>query len=275
MKRKQKRPTIHEFAAQVQKELQSRKPDLKTQYEPSEGILYVDNQPCRLRNLFLNYLALPETQRRSMTDRTTSVILLGLTMESIPWKDAEPRLRPAVRPESKLDEQSGSPVRRPLSNELSIVLCLDFPEAIRYVLPNQLEQWDKSLDECLNVAIRNLEANSTEPFYNFASGCYGMALNDGYDASRILLLDKIRMLPLKGRPLAMVPQRDTLMVTGSEDEAGIFRMAMLAGEFMQGPWSLSGVPLILKGDEWIDWRDHVVAAYPGLAMHFVRGGSAA
>ena len=40
---------------------------------------------------------------------------------------------------------------------------------------------------------------------------------DAFDAARILLLDRVRSLKLTGEPVAMVVNRESLLLTGSED----------------------------------------------------------
>jgi hypothetical protein len=59
--------------------------------------------------------------------------------------------------------------------------------------------------------------------------------------------------------VAMVPTREQLYITGSDDELGLKMMAELAGQALGGPYTLSGVPLILNDREWEDWippEDH-------------------
>ena len=95
-----------------------------------------------------------------------------------------------------------------------------------------------------------------ENLYCFTSG-------DSYDASRLTLIDRILGLEIAGKPVAMVPTREQLFVTGSEDELGLAMMAELAGQALGGPYTLSGVPLILEDREWTDWmppRGHPVYA---------------
>jgi hypothetical protein len=48
-----------------------------------------------------------------------------------------------------------------------------------------------------------------------------------------------------------VPNRDTLLVTGSEDHAGLAVMASLAEPALQEGWPVSGLALRLEGDSWV------------------------
>ncbi len=44
----------------------------------------------------------------------------------------------------------------------------------------------------------------------------------------------------------MVPSRDSLFMTGSEDEAGLAILAAIADKPLREPYALSGVPLIFE-----------------------------
>jgi len=54
-----------------------------------------------------------------------------------------------------------------------------------------------------------------------------------------------------GDHVAMVPNRDTLLVTGSEDEAGLEEVLRLAEAALEAPRPLSSLLLRLQGNEWL------------------------
>jgi len=51
----------------------------------------------------------------------------------------------------------------------------------------------------------------------------------------------------------MIPNRDTLIVTGADDEAGLTAMVSLAQEGLKQPRPISGIALRLDGDDWPPW----------------------
>jgi hypothetical protein len=51
----------------------------------------------------------------------------------------------------------------------------------------------------------------------------------------------------------MVPNRDTLVVTGSEDPQGLEIMAKIAKDSFDKPRPISTIALRLEGDEWVPW----------------------
>jgi hypothetical protein len=58
---------------------------------------------------------------------------------------------------------------------------------------------------------------------------------------------------LSGRLIAMVPDRDSALVAQEDDEAAIAIMLGLVEEKFNGPYGLSGIPLVLDEDERTDW----------------------
>ena len=83
-------------------------------------------------------------------------------------------------------------------------------------------------------------------YASIGENLYGFTSRDSYDASRLNLIDRIRGQEVEGKPMAAVPTRVPLYITGSEDELGLTMTAELAGQSLGGPYTLSGVPLILN-----------------------------
>jgi hypothetical protein len=106
--------------------------------------------------------------------------------------------------------------------------------------------------EAMEAARRNLEETTTG-YAKIGEHLYAFLSSDSYDAARLLLVDHIRALELEGRAVAMVPNRDSLLITGAEDEVGLGMIAELAARGLQESYPMSGVPLILAEDGWSDW----------------------
>ena len=51
----------------------------------------------------------------------------------------------------------------------------------------------------------------------------------------------------------MAPNRNTLIVTGSEDLEGLGAMVKVAEQALQEPRPISGIPLRLDRDDWVTW----------------------
>jgi hypothetical protein len=80
---------------------------------------------------------------------------------------------------------------------------------------------------------------------------------DNHDASRLVLTELVRDCEVRGDLVALVPNRDQLLITGSHDEKGLLTVAALGARAIRQPRFVSGIPVRLVGD---DWAEHVLPA---------------
>ena len=116
--------------------------------------------------------------------------------------------------------------QRVLAEVLTIDICTDSPTAIETVASHDLEKWGSTFDDVLSIGFENLKAASDDDFYAVAPGVYQSPWQDYYDASRMLLVGIFDRIPLKGRPVVMIPSNNCLMVTGDSDAAGLVTLAL-------------------------------------------------
>lgn len=222
-----------------------------------------------LDNLYQEYCSQPIARRDAFLSR---MVKLGLVRhKTIPedFADAKPDILPAVRSRYTYEimwlEQraEGKPVGPDLpffcvGDHLMAMPVYDLPEATHTISRDQLELWGVSIYEAMEVAKQNL----AEIEFSVAKSkdhLYGVMARDSYDSSRLLLLDFVRKLEVHGDPIAMVPHRDQLLITGSEDMDGLDVMASLANKGFDDPRYLTCTALCLDGDEWVSWmppKDH-------------------
>jgi len=74
---------------------------------------------------------------------------------------------------------------------------------------------------------------------------------DDHDAARLLLPEVIQHHPVKGDTIALIPNRNTLILTGSQDEAGLAQMAAMGKKIGDHPTALSRIPLRYDGKHWL------------------------
>lgn len=138
-----------------------------------------------------------------------------------------------------------------LANCLAVAPVYDMPTSIRSLSKEDLENWDVTLYELLEIAKQNLREMTEEcaqmgELFVFASG-------DSHDAARILLTDVMHSLDIEGAPIAMVPNRETLLVTGEHNEEGLATMAAVAEQALAHERRISSVAFRLEGDDWSPW----------------------
>jgi hypothetical protein len=139
---------------------------------------------------------------------------------------------------------------RPIGEHLAVGLAFDLPEGIASVSNGLLADWGVNGEEALAVACENLRQRSTQPFDSPAPGVFVSPWDDNYGASRLALTKVVREVEVKGSYVAIAPNRDTLIVTGSEDPAGLQVMLRLAEEAYRSPYRVSGIPVCLRNGRW-------------------------
>lgn len=132
-----------------------------------------------------------------------------------------------------LPERIGPFAARPLAGGLDIGIARDTETAIIPLRSEVLQCWGVTFDEPLAAAIANLQQiTSRDGLAEDRPGLFVGQWADGYDSARLLLTDFIAALPLQGPPVAFVPARDRLFVTGRDRPGGVAEMIVL-GETAQ------------------------------------------
>src|SRR5262249_6095587 len=136
-------------------------------------------------------------------------------------------------------------------DHLAVSLVYDLPESLVQIQQHQLDTWGVSFDAALQRATDNLIAISWHRFDEVAPGVWRSPWQDNLDTSRLVLPELFRAHEVQGGPVVIAPNRDTVLLTGSDDEAGLTRLAELAEEAFAQPRAVSGVALRLETDGWV------------------------
>jgi hypothetical protein len=263
------RPSLDRFAADLMRGIREAGETGELRFDRAEGsILQVRDGEVigvlNLGNIFGNYRQLPRSRRPEFL--RTCVRMAMVRHRELPddFEAASPDLQPRIWPRAALEQQRlrgllGEPGAglaempgEPVGEHLLAGLAYDWPESVQSITAENLAGWGVTTYEAMEVARRNLE-EATTSYSRIGQSLYTFASGDSYDASRLTLVDRILDFELAGKPVAMTPTREQLLVTGSEDERGLKMMADLAGQALGGPYTLSGMPLILEDREWLDW----------------------
>ena len=186
----------------------------------------------------------------------------GLTQAGEPSAEqARAALRPRIREHTFFetlrlrDRVDGTrspniPFRVIAGGHLTLEVVLDRPDTIRSVSSEELAEWGLTFEGALSLGNANLLALGAGRFRSPRPGLFVSAWEDAYDASRLHLDEVIGGLSVAGRPVAMIPNRDTLIVTGADDAAGLTAMARLAEDALKQPRPMTGCAFRLDGG-WV------------------------
>lgn len=138
----------------------------------------------------------------------------------------------------------------PFAEYYAVGLAYDKPESIVHVCDEDLHNWGLSSNEAFQNAVKNLEARSSEQFIAKSAGLFVSPWQDHYDSARLMLIDKISSLPIKGKPVAMAPVPSVLLVAGSDDQDSLELMMQMHAQYMVKSQAILAVPLILDDGYW-------------------------
>lgn len=260
-------PSREQFASDVLIQLKARRPDLNFEYDqPQFRIRASDGGVVFLDNSYLDYSKAPRSERAVVIQG----FLAGLDAPEVPsdFAAARPHLLPVLRhivsleslrieaPSGKADSdvKADFPVH-PFSTELGVGIAFDSEHSISQISDSHLVTWKRSFDDVLEVALSNLQDRSPPRFEAFEPGFYVSQYGDYYDATRLLLPHLAWQLPLRGAPVAMVPNRAALLLTGDADVEGIAAMVAQAKKvLLEDSRPLGPEMFRLEGDQWRVWQ---------------------
>jgi len=203
-----------------------------------------------LDNVYVGTQHLPPSQRHKELGQWLDV----MTQRYEPvadWADAREHLRPLLRTPgflatSTLSGQREDFVVAPFTPMLRLVLGFDLPHTTAFVRQTDLARWGVSAELALSVAMENLadasgdgislaDVPSPFPIWQVGSG-------DGYEASRLALPGWLASFAerVQGNPIAVVPHRHVVFVTGDASSDAVAALAGIAHdgfETQAGPLS--------------------------------------
>ena len=226
------------FAKQVADLLREIKPECEVELTGPRELL-VNGRRLDLENVFR--MVSTEPDRGSEIVRhylgqlfaTEAETVSGMTFEF-----ARPRIMPRIQPLSifeHLDEQMVAHV--PFVNDTVVVFVIDMPHMTISVTAEQMVRWHLTADDLEQVARENLRRYTPELEFRMLESDEGgrafvLSLQDGYDASRLLLDDLfLRMAPeLGGDFLVATPSRDMFLAMSLDPEPFVNRVCRRVDE---------------------------------------------
>ncbi len=156
----------------------------------------------------------------------------SLAAAAMPWDVAKSKIMPRIQPATIFEHLSREQVAHvPYVNDTVIVFVIDMPFMTVSVTTEQLIRWGTNSDEMDLIARRNLRRYTPTLEFRALDSQEGgravvLSIQDGYDASR-LLLDKlfVRLAPeLSGDFLVATPSRDMFLAMTKHPEPFVQRV---------------------------------------------------
>ena len=223
-----------------------------------------------LGNVYAEVCVAPLWNRGKLIERFLSILDADpMSQGDEPFETAREHLMPKVR-ERMYTEQirlrkisDGKPVELAqkvfAEGHLTLEVVYDTPRFTKSMRPAKLQEWGLTLDDALAIANENLKRRSGNGgFAVIQPGLYVSTWRDTFDASRLALQDFVTQLEVKGRIVAMVPNRDVLIVTGEGDTDGLVKMASMCEKVLKDPRPMIGMAFRLDAG-WVPFlppEDH-------------------
>jgi hypothetical protein len=249
------------FARRVMDSLRRRGWPHPLRYDPARFEVHLggDEGAIYLGAVFTDWLKFPMGERSAQLDRAFAFVFEKGGERS--WDAVRDRLLPLVRPRVFFENAGLSaehdwraPATMPMTvvaGPLCVLAAIDRDNSMGMVNQAQLDEWGKPFKEVLAVALENLRARSPCRFVRQAEGFHLSEFGDWYDASRLLLPDLLRLLDLRGDPVAIALVREGLVVAGSADGQALEAMAAFAeATFDEATRPISCAPLVFRDGCW-------------------------
>jgi hypothetical protein len=142
----------------------------------------------------------------------------------------------------------------PYAEHLAVCVAHDDAASKRYLTAADLAKWGVAATEVFRTAFDNLKQLPCGFCEHLPDGrVLSSAADDSYDSARMLLLGLFEQLPVRGKPVVMVPHPNVLMVTGDDDFQGLSMVLKRAKEVLNDPLAIG--PFAFRRSEfgWKPW----------------------
>ncbi len=262
-----KNPSHDEFAQLVIARLRQTGMSGEISYDPEEFEISVAGEIKSilfLGNAYREYCSCSNKHRPNSLQRFVRGWLDAHKPAPDEYADIQPDILPAVRSRSFFEsarlrmmiagDDDTFLQYQTLGDDLGLGLVYDMPDSMRPISNKEIDLWGVTFYNALEAARDNLcQLRPKIIGPKEGEGVYVFTTNDGYDSSRLIILDLIRQFRVKGEYIAMAPGREMLIVAGSEDMPALEAMVALTKKAFDKPRMVSGVALRLDGDEWVSW----------------------
>jgi uncharacterized protein YtpQ (UPF0354 family) len=232
--------------------------------------LRVTDKEGKTRTIFLNNCYSEYKSNPQDKDSIVRKYLAAYTEGDFSQHSVDPkRITPVIKDVSWLSDVRQSLLQRgakqlpeyvsePLNAQLVILYAEDSPKNLRYLTPKDLQSAGIKREELKAMAVNNLRTIIPKIEVRGAQGVFMITAGGDYEAS-LLLFDDIwtgQKIAVSGDYVVAIPARDTLLVTGSNDKAGIAKIKEIAaGALKDAPYRLTGDLFVYRGGQFIKFEE--------------------
>lgn len=253
-----------EFARRVLQLLEDE--GLEASYDEDDFSMKIpDKGTMFLGNLYDEYCRTPVDLRPALLERLLDV-LRGPRLPDDPG-EAQALLVPVLRPRLYYEQALGELAAREggdakpdfawrvVGEHLALGIALDLPTVLAETGKKDLARWGMKPAQAFTRARRNLLARSKKPFERLDRKvkAWLSPWRDNLDGARLALPQLLRGLDIAGDPVAVVPNRDALVVAGADDQDALAMLLIAARELGGEGRPISPMPVVLREDGWQAW----------------------
>lgn len=210
-------------------------------------------------NLYVEYTRLPASERATALERVaTAMNTRGAGDPALAEVVAD--LRPVIRAGTYFEyvqlmarapggPEVPAPAFAPFGELAAAGVVIDEPTSMTVVNQSHLARWGLTLAQAMELATSNYAAGGVQ-LRQLQPGLWTSDAHDNYDASVLLLPAELAKLGLRGTPVAMIPNRDTVYLASADDEGALVAMADLVDAIRDEPRPIHTVPLCLERGTW-------------------------
>lgn len=219
---------------------------------------------CRLDSAYSLYLQAPEDMNELIVQRASLVLdMLDESEEdAVDLQRVLPVVRSAefadaLRKEAQSPEERLSVYTEALNQDLVVMYVLDSETSYRFLGLHDVTELGLQPGELRKKAVQNL-VEAILPADKDDHGKFFALIAGGNFETGLLLVDGLwdeLAGEVDGDVVVAIPNRDDLLVTGREDEAGVDALRQHAQElYRDGSYPVSEKLFLRMGDKWVRYR---------------------
>jgi hypothetical protein len=217
----------------------------------------------------------PDGQRAQMLAKVASMLAQPKPVPTT-WAEARDKVLPIVVRSMDLAAAelragaAGRPYPRyaaAITDHVVFQLGIPLEHGTAHVPAETVQAWGIDGNEIFRQAGRNLEARSAGAWRTAreAPGVFVGPWRDGHAASRLFLPRVFANLPLRGRPVVLVPAPHLLLAADSSEEESVFQLALFARRIVEREKRIFLLRALRMGEDGESWEDWLPP--PGHAAH--------